>query len=85
MFKGQGWRFWILRLWEKVAANHQFLKNFSNEKLIYGINTGFGPMAQYKVSETNRKQLQYNLIRSHSSGGGKFIHPFWSGPSWSPA
>jgi histidine ammonia-lyase len=61
---------------EKVAKNHQFLKNFANEKLIYGINTGFGPMAQYKVSETNRTQLQYNLIRSHASGGGKLIDPF---------
>ncbi len=23
-----------------------FLKSFSNDKIIYGINTGFGPMAQ---------------------------------------
>jgi histidine ammonia-lyase len=61
---------------ENVATNHQFLKNFANEKLIYGINTGFGPMAQYKVSEENRTQLQYNLIRSHASGGGKLIEPF---------
>jgi histidine ammonia-lyase len=61
---------------KKVAVNHQFLKNFSNEKLIYGINTGFGPMAQYKVSESNREQLQYNLIRSHASGGGKIMDAF---------
>ncbi|TDX02292.1 HAL/PAL/TAL family ammonia-lyase [Dinghuibacter silviterrae] len=61
---------------DKVSTNHLFLKNFANEKLIYGINTGFGPMAQYKVSESNRTQLQYNLIRSHASGGGKLIEPF---------
>ena len=30
-------------------------------------------MAQYKVSEENILQLQYNLIRSHSSGSGKLI------------
>ena len=36
---------------KKVDDSHQFLKNFSSQKLIYGINTGFGPMAQYKVSE----------------------------------
>jgi len=58
---------------EKVDASHQFLKNFSSQKLIYGINTGFGPMAQYKVSEENVLQLQYNLIRSHSSGSGKLM------------
>ena len=60
---------------EKVAVNFQFLKNFSSNKLIYGINTGFGPMAQYKVSDENLLQLQYNLIRSHSSGGGNLMAP----------
>ena len=60
---------------KKVNLNFKFLKNFSCNKLIYGINTGFGPMAQYKVDETNQLQLQYNLIRSHSSGGGKLMSP----------
>ncbi len=60
---------------EKVHVNFQFLQKFSSNKLIYGINTGFGPMAQYKVSEENRMQLQYNLIRSHSSGSGALLPP----------
>lgn len=60
---------------EKVDENFQFLKSFSSSKLIYGINTGFGPMAQYKVSDANLLQLQYNLIRSHSSGGGNLMSP----------
>ena len=60
---------------EKVGVNFQFLQSFSSNKLIYGINTGFGPMAQYKVSEENLLQLQYNLIRSHSSGGGNLMSP----------
>ena len=54
-----------------VSENHSFLRRFSDHKLIYGINTGFGPMAQFKVSPENVLQLQYNLIRSHSAGGGK--------------
>ncbi|MDF2432852.1 MAG: hypothetical protein JWP44_2483, partial [Mucilaginibacter sp.] len=60
---------------EKVNVNFQFLQKFSSNKLIYGINTGFGPMAQYKVSEENLLQLQYNLIRSHSSGSGALLSP----------
>ena len=60
---------------KKVELNFNFLKSFSSNKLIYGINTGFGPMAQYKVSESNLLQLQYNLIRSHSSGGGNLMSP----------
>ncbi len=60
---------------EKVAASHNFLKEFSSNKLIYGINTGFGPMAQYKVEDANLLQLQYNLIRSHASGSGNLMQP----------
>jgi len=60
---------------QKVEASHRFLQDFSGQKLIYGINTGFGPMAQYKVSQDNILQLQYNLIRSHSSGAGNVMNP----------
>lgn len=60
---------------KNVEDNFEFLQNFSSNKLIYGINTGFGPMAQYKVSEENLLQLQYNLIRSHSSGNGALLSP----------
>ena len=58
-----------------VEVNYKFLKSFSSNKLIYGINTGFGPMAQYKISNENLLELQYNLIRSHSSGSGNLIPP----------
>jgi histidine ammonia-lyase len=47
-----------------------FLKDFSGNKIIYGINTGLGPMSQYKVKEQDRLDLQYNLIRSHAAGAG---------------
>lgn len=60
---------------KKVDDSFQFLQQFSSNKLIYGINTGFGPMAQYKVSQENLLQLQYNLIRSHASGGGNLMSP----------
>jgi histidine ammonia-lyase len=60
---------------QKIETNFQFLQSFSSNKLIYGINTGFGPMAQYKVSEENLLNLQYNLIRSHSSGNGNLLSP----------
>jgi histidine ammonia-lyase len=58
-----------------IETNFKFLQKFSSNKLIYGINTGFGPMAQYKVSEENLLALQYNLIRSHSSGNGALLTP----------
>jgi histidine ammonia-lyase len=56
---------------ERVIESFDFLKLFSANKVIYGVNTGFGPMAQYRIKDEDRLQLQYNLIRSHSSGTGK--------------
>lgn len=60
---------------QHVNDNFSFLKVFSAKKLIYGINTGFGPMAQYRIPEKDTLELQYNLIRSHSSGAGKCLAP----------
>ncbi len=54
----------------KVAESFQFLNAFSEDTIIYGINTGFGPMAQYRIEKEELQNLQYNLIRSHSSGMG---------------
>ncbi|MFT7153387.1 MAG: histidine ammonia-lyase [Bacteroidia bacterium] len=53
-----------------VEESFQFLTEFSKDKIIYGINTGFGPMAQYRIENEELEQLQYNLVRSHASGLG---------------
>ncbi len=58
---------------ETVKKSFTFLKEFSENKTIYGVNTGFGPMAQYKIKDSQRIELQYNLIRSHASGTGNPI------------
>jgi histidine ammonia-lyase len=62
---------------QRVKSNHAFLVDFSTDKIIYGINTGFGPMAQYRVSDEDRTILQYNLIRSHCSGTGTPLDPIY--------
>src|SRR3989344_975533 len=54
----------------QVQKNFEFLKDFSEDKIIYGVNTGFGPMAPYRIKKEEQIQLQYNLIRSHASGAG---------------
>lgn len=56
---------------DRINESFDFLKEFSVNKVIYGVNTGFGPMAQYRIKDEDRIQLQYNLIRSHASGTGK--------------
>lgn len=53
-----------------INDSFNFLSDFAKDKVIYGINTGFGPMAQYRICDEDVKSLQYNIIRSHSSGAG---------------
>ena len=55
----------------KEDESSAFLEAFSRDKVIYGINTGFGPMAQWRVDDRHLKELQYNIIRSHSTGAGE--------------
>ena len=62
---------------QRVDKCYNFLQDFSKEKIIYGINTGFGPMSQYRVDDNDLRQLQYNLIRSHSTGAGKPLSPLY--------
>ncbi len=62
---------------EEVARCYDFLKEFSSRKVIYGINTGFGPMAQWRVDASRLKDLQYNIIRSHATGMGTPLLPLY--------
>jgi len=56
---------------QEVENCFLFLKDFSVNKVIYGVNTGLGPMAQYRIEIEDLINLQYNLIRSHAAGSGK--------------
>jgi histidine ammonia-lyase len=42
-------------------------------KQVYGVNTGFGQLAQVRVSDDDLVRLQENLIRSHSVGVGSLL------------
>lgn len=44
-------------------------------KVVYGVNTGFGKFATTLISGENLIDLQYNLIRSHSAGVGNPLSP----------
>lgn len=38
---------------------------------VYGVNTGFGRLAQMRIARDEQRALQRNLIRSHSAGTGR--------------
>jgi len=45
------------------------------EEAIYGINTGFGRLAQVRISKAQLADLQINLLRSHACGFGEALSP----------
>ena len=56
---------------EKIQASNNFIEKLSKEaKPIYGVTTGFGYLANQKISKNQRQELQHNIITSHASGYG---------------
>lgn len=47
-----------------------------NDKVIYGVTTGFGEFANVKISKDKIEELQKNLIISHAAGVGELLPPF---------
>lgn len=45
----------------------------ANERVVYGINTGFGKLAGQRIDSARLEQLQENLILSHCTGTGPIL------------
>jgi histidine ammonia-lyase len=57
---------------EKVNRSRQVLEEFVRKrKVVYGVTTGFGALGNVIVPSEHIRELQSNLIRSHSAGVGK--------------
>ncbi len=52
------------RVVEKTLARHE---------VVYGVTTGFGKLADQRISEAEIVQLQVNLVRSHACGFGPLL------------
>jgi histidine ammonia-lyase len=46
-------------------------KIVAQQKIVYGINTGFGKFSDVRIGEAHVQDLQLNLIRSHACGVGE--------------
>lgn len=47
----------------------------ASKKTVYGINTGFGILANTSISEDDTRLLQYKILQSHSVGVGDPVSP----------
>jgi histidine ammonia-lyase len=42
---------------------------------VYGVTTGFGALANSRITAEKRIELQHSLLRSHAAGMGPFVEP----------
>ncbi|HEY0274337.1 MAG TPA: histidine ammonia-lyase [Chitinophaga sp.] len=55
----------------RIRQSQQYVADIvAQHTTVYGVNTGFGPLCDTKISEENTRALQYNILQSHSVGVG---------------
>ncbi|NWI54139.1 HUTH lyase, partial [Calyptomena viridis] len=60
----------------KVKQSREVIERIVKEQtVVYGITTGFGKFARTVIPNSKLRELQVNLVRSHSAGVGKPLTP----------
>jgi histidine ammonia-lyase len=55
----------------KIKASQQYVTDIvSSDTTVYGVNTGFGVLANTKISPEDTRTLQHKILQSHSVGVG---------------
>lgn len=56
----------------KIIASRKVVDDIvEEERIVYGVNTGFGSLSKVSISKEDTVQLQENLIRTHAVGFGE--------------
>lgn len=56
---------------ERINASRALVERIvKEERVVYGVNTGFGKLSDYSIPRAELQELQLNLVRSHSCGVG---------------
>ena len=59
---------------EKIKkANDTILKIVEEDRTVYGVNTGFGLLANTKIAKEDLEDLQRRIVLSHSAGMGDYV------------
>lgn len=62
---------------ERCRASRTFLEEeVAAKRVIYGVNTSFGPMCNKIIDDDQIEELQVNLIRSHAAGLGEPLNDY---------
>ncbi len=54
-------------------ANETILKIVQEDRTVYGVNTGFGLLANKKIKKEDLEDLQRRIVLSHSAGIGEYV------------
>jgi histidine ammonia-lyase len=61
----------------RCRKSREFLaQEIDAKRIIYGVNTSFGPMCNKIIDDADIEALQVNLIKSHAAGLGDPIKPY---------
>ena len=61
---------------ERVSASRGRVESMIEGSLpVYGVTTGFGALANSRITAEKRLELQHSLLRSHAAGMGPFVEP----------
>src|SRR2546423_1587379 len=56
---------------ERVAESRRVVEEITESgRVVYGVNTGFGKLADFTIAPSELRELQLNLVRSHACGVG---------------
>jgi len=75
----------VVRKNEKICLSEKAIKKIQNsqeivekivdkERIVYGVNTGFGKLSHVKINKVEVEKLQANLLKSHSCGIGEVFN-----------
>jgi histidine ammonia-lyase len=55
----------------RILASRKLIEQIvSRDEVVYGVNTGFGKLSEVGIPQSQLRQLQLNLVRSHACGIG---------------
>src|SRR6184192_2981643 len=55
----------------RILASRKLIEQIiARDAVVYGVNTGFGKLAEVRIPREELRQLQLNLVRSHACGIG---------------
>lgn len=61
---------------KQINTCHQAINTIvDNQTIVYGVNTGFGPLCTTAISREQINELQANILKSHSVGVGNPVSP----------